>query len=142
MILGNAKQYSDMKFLDILREGQDRTDLSPDFCGDVLYVVPPTHVDKFISLHSGCSFVSRVSISAYRQNSEVRRTNTQKIKCFSSRLAAVFAQPIEARFYVANERAMLRLHLSDQQFHCLSRCGLYQRFDGICHFDNALFELC
>ena len=25
---------------------------------------------------------------------------------------------------------MLQLHLSDQQFYCLLRCGLYQRFVG------------
>ena len=27
-------------------------------------------------------------------------------------------------------QAMLQLHLSEQQFHCLLRCGLYKRFDG------------
>ena len=42
-ILGNAQQYSDINFLDISRWGQDRIDLFPYFCGDVLYDVPPTH---------------------------------------------------------------------------------------------------
>ena len=27
------------------------------------------------------------------------------------------------------DRAMLQLHLSDQQFYCLLRCGLYQKFN-------------
>ena len=31
-------------------------------------------------------------------------------------------------------QAMLQLHLSDQQFHCLIRCGLYQRLDGKCKY--------
>ena len=48
LILGNAKQYSDMKFLHISRYGLGRNDLFPDFCGDLLYGVPPTHVHKFI----------------------------------------------------------------------------------------------
>ena len=48
LILGNANQYSDMKFLHISRYGLGKTDLFPDFCGDVLYDAPPTHVDKFI----------------------------------------------------------------------------------------------
>ena len=49
LILGNAKQYSDMKLLHISRYGLGRTDLFLDFCGDVLYDVPPTHV-YFIKL--------------------------------------------------------------------------------------------
>ena len=48
LILGNAKQYSDMKFLNIARYGLGRTDLVHDFCGYGLYDVPPTHVDKFL----------------------------------------------------------------------------------------------
>ena len=48
LILGNAKQYNDMKFHHNSRYGLGRTDLFPDFCGDVLYDVPGTHVDKFI----------------------------------------------------------------------------------------------
>ena len=53
LILGNAKQYSDMKFLNISRYDLGRTDLFPDFCGDSLNDVPPTHVDKFLLLNSG-----------------------------------------------------------------------------------------
>ena len=58
LILGNAKQYNDMKCLQISRYGLRRTDLFPDFCGDILYDVPPTHVDKFLLSNSGYSFVS------------------------------------------------------------------------------------
>ena len=47
LILGNAKQYSDMKFIDISRYGRGKTDLFPDFYGDGLYDNPPTHVDNF-----------------------------------------------------------------------------------------------
>ena len=36
LIRGNAKEYSDMKFLNILRYGLGRTDFFPDFCHDVL----------------------------------------------------------------------------------------------------------
>ena len=43
----HAKQNSDMKFINISRYDLGRTDLFPDFCGDGLYDVPPTHVDKF-----------------------------------------------------------------------------------------------
>ena len=56
---------SGANFLDISRKGRDRSDLFPDFCGDVLYVVPSTHVDKFILLQSGSAIVSRFSISGY-----------------------------------------------------------------------------
>ena len=34
-------------------------------CGNIIYDVPPTHVDKFLLLHSGYSIVSRVSSSAF-----------------------------------------------------------------------------
>ena len=60
LILGNAQQYSDIKFLNILRYGLGRTDLFPDFSGDVLYDVPPTHVGKFRLLHSGYSSFSQL----------------------------------------------------------------------------------
>ena len=56
-ILGNAKQYSDMEFLHNSRYGLGRTDLFPDFCGDVLSDVPATHVDKFLPSNSGHSFL-------------------------------------------------------------------------------------
>ena len=39
----------------------------------------------------------------YRQVSNIRRTQSKKHKCFSSRLAVVFAQSIEARCEVDNE---------------------------------------
>ena len=58
LILGNAWKYSDMKFFNISRKGLGRPDLFPYSCGDVLYDVPPTHVDKFILLHAGYLFLS------------------------------------------------------------------------------------
>ena len=63
LILGNALQYSDMKFLNISRWGLGRTDLFPDFWGDVLYIVPPTHVDKFLLLDSGYSFYLSLTVN-------------------------------------------------------------------------------
>ena len=59
LILGNAQQHIDIKFLNILRQSLGRTDLFPDFGGDVLYEVPPTHVDTFCLLHSGYSSFSQ-----------------------------------------------------------------------------------
>ena len=59
LILGNAKQYSDMKYLNNSRYGLGRTDLFPNFCGDGLYNVPPTRVDKFLLSNSGYSFLSQ-----------------------------------------------------------------------------------
>ena len=59
LILGNAKQRNEMKFLNISRQNLGRTDLFPHFCGDVLYDVPPTHVDNFLLLHSGYSSFSQ-----------------------------------------------------------------------------------
>ena len=41
--------------------------------------------------------------SRYRQTANIRRTKSQKLQCFSSRLAVVFVQPIEARCLVENE---------------------------------------
>ena len=41
-------------------EGLGRTDLFPDFGGDVLYDVAPTHVGKFRLSHSGYSSVSQL----------------------------------------------------------------------------------
>ena len=38
-----------MKFLNISRYGLGRTDLFPDFCGDGLYDVQPTHETWYIS---------------------------------------------------------------------------------------------
>ena len=40
--------------------GPGTTDLFPDSCGDVFYDVPPTHVDKFVLSHSGCSYLSQL----------------------------------------------------------------------------------
>ena len=36
----------------------ERSDLVPDFLGNVSYDIPPTHVGKFLLLHSGYSMVS------------------------------------------------------------------------------------
>ena len=91
--------------------------------------------------HSNChiyhktwkiSTVSNMTIkewSKYRHTSYKSSTKFQNLKRFSSRLAVVFAQTIEARCSVENEdvvgavsTAMLQLHVSDQQFHCLLRC--------------------
>ena len=52
-----------MDFLDISRYHYGRIGLVPVFCGNVLYDVPPTHVDKFILFHSGYLIASLVSIS-------------------------------------------------------------------------------
>ena len=40
---------------------------------------------------------------SYRKTSNLSRTQSQKLKCFSSRLAVVFAQSIEAKCWVENE---------------------------------------
>ena len=54
------------------------------------------------------------------------------LKRFSYCLAAFFAESLEARCQVENEKqrrqAMLQLHLSERQFYCLLRCHLYFRF--------------
>ena len=60
-----------------------------------------------------------------------------KPKCFSSRLATVFAQCIEARCKFDNEDVLgaaptgvlLQLHESDQQMYGLQMCSVYYRFD-------------
>ena len=39
----------------------------------------------------------------YRKISNVSRTKSQKLKCFSCRLVVVFVQYIEAKCYVENE---------------------------------------
>ena len=44
-----------------------------------------------------------VVFSEYRQTYNISRTKSQNLKCYSSRLAVVFAQPIEARCLVENE---------------------------------------
>ena len=60
LTLGGAQQYSDIKFLNILRKGLGRTDLFLDFGGDVLCDGPLTHVDKIRLLHSGYSSFSQL----------------------------------------------------------------------------------
>ena len=62
LILDNAMQYSDVKFLNISRYGLGRTDLFPDLCGYGLYDVPPTHVDTFLLSNSGYSFYLSLSV--------------------------------------------------------------------------------
>ena len=47
--------------------------------------------------------VSRIQNQNYRQISNIRRTKIPNFKRFSSRPAFVFAQSIEARYYVYNE---------------------------------------
>ena len=64
----------------------------------------------------------------YRKISNISHTKSQNLKCFSSRLAVVFAQYIYIYIfiYIVKLRMKLdQLHLSDQQFNCLLNCVLY-----------------
>ena len=64
--------------------------------------------------------------SKYQKFSNVCRTKTHNLNCFSSRLAVVSAKSIEARCQVENEvvvgkrrQAIRQLYLSDQKIYCL-----------------------
>ena len=67
------------------------------------------------------------------QNIKYKWHHITKFKWFSSRLAVVRAQSIDARCKLATmkmqleqrRQALLQLHLSEQQFYCLLRCGLH-----------------
>ena len=68
----------------------------------------------------------------YRQVSNIRRTKSQH---FIDSRTAVFAEYLEARFWVENEDVVgaapsSQLHLSDRQFHCLLGRDLYYRLYG------------
>ena len=63
----SGNQYSHMKFLDISRQGHDRTDLVPDCCGNVLCDVPPIHMDKILLLHYGYSIVFLSQLSFWHR---------------------------------------------------------------------------
>ena len=82
-------------------------------------------------------FSTRPCSYAYRQISNVRRTNFQNLNV--SRLVLNFSLPnplepgVKSKMKMQLEwrwQAMLQLHLSDQEFHCLLKCVLYQRCDG------------
>ena len=45
----------------------------------------------------------QLSMLHYRQRSNISRTKSGKRKCFSSRLAIVFVQSVEAMYQVDNE---------------------------------------
>ena len=75
---------------------------------------------------------------SFCQISHKRRTKSQNLNVSRLILQLVFAQfalksGVESRMKMLLEQrreAMLQLHLSDEQFYCLIRCGLYQRFDA------------
>ena len=75
--------------------------------------------------------------SAYRQVSNIRRTKskTLNVSCLVLQLSlpSTLKSGIKWRMKMQLEQrrqAMLQLHLSDQQFHCLVGCDLYERFYG------------
>ena len=75
----------------------------------------------------------------YRQVSNIRSTKSQHLKCSRTVLRLSLPNPlkpdVKSRMKMQLEQrrqAMLQLHLSDQQFYCLQRCVLYQRFYGNC----------
>ena len=76
----------------------------------------------------------------YRQTSSKRHTKPKKLKCFSSRLAVVFAQSIEARCQVKNKDVFGAASTcyapttSEWSTSLFLRCDLYHRFDGICKY--------
>ena len=45
-------------------------------------------------------------------------------------LCAIYWSQVLSKKWRCWRQAMLQLHLSDQQFYCLLRCNLYQRFDS------------
>ena len=49
----------------------------------------------------------------YRKISNISRTNSQKLKRFSPRLAAVFAQSIEVRCYIENKDVVVAAPTGD-----------------------------
>ena len=73
----------------------------------------------------------------YRQISNISRTKYQNLNVSLLVLQLSLRNPskpgVKSRMKMQLEQrrqAMLQLHLSDQQFHCLLRCDLYHRFDG------------
>ena len=66
------------------------------------------------------------SVSICRPTSNIRRTKSLQLNV-SRLVLQFFVQSIEARCLVENEGVVgaAPTHLSDQQFYCLLRCGLY-----------------
>ena len=73
----------------------------------------------------------------HRQTSNIRRIKSQNWNVSPVVLQLSLPNPlrpgVESRMKINMEQrlqAMLQLHLSDQQFYCLLRCGLYYWLDG------------
>ena len=72
------------------------------------------------------------------QTSNIRHTKSQNLHVSHFFLHLSLPYPLRSgvksgmKMQLEQRRqAMLQLHLSDQQFHCLLRCTLYKRFDGM-----------
>ena len=91
---------------------------------EITHVVWDMSQENILKAIANCSEIRPDNMHNRRQ----RRTKSQNLKCFSSRLAVVFAQSLEAQ----NEGVVgaAQLHLSNQQCCCLLRFRLYQGFDG------------
>ena len=78
----------------------------------------------------------RTKIMVYRQTSNISRTKSQNLNFSRLDLQSSLSNPLEPCFksimkmqLEQRRQGILQLHLSDQEFHCLLRCALYQRFD-------------
>ena len=88
--------------------------------------------DIFANIHSELDYGRKLQLipDEVPGNLWYKPQQIQQLKCFSSRLAVVFAQSIKAMTRTKmqleqHRQAMLQLHLIDQQFYCLLRCHLY-----------------
>ena len=76
-------------------------------------------------------YMCRCHHSTYIQTSDIRPAKSQSsnVSCVVSRLSLPnpLKPSVKSRMKMLGQRrqAMLQLHLSDQQFYCLLRCGLY-----------------
>ena len=91
---------------------------------------------------SSCSklwawFSDDIRVKQYRQTSNISRIISQNLNVSRPILQLSLPNPLKPgvksimkMFLEQRRQAMLQLHMSDQQIHCLLMCDLYWRFDG------------